>query len=419
MAKRRGQGEGSIYKMSDGRWRAAVSLGWRPDGTGEVQWKRKVFTGKTRADVQQRLTAALRDQQRGLPIDSRKQTLSQFLNTWLANTVKPSVRLKTYTSYEQMVRNHIDKSMPLEEWSERKLDSIPGLGRLELTKVTLSVLQEWMTAKVNAGNSPALVRYLLVVLRIALNEALKGDLIPRNPATLATPPLVEKTEVQPFTPDQALRFLQAARGHRLEALFTVGIAIGLRSGEASALHWSAVDLDRGEIHVRQTLQRVKGKGLALVPPKSEKSRRTIQLPEVCIDALRAHWTRQQAEREWAGSAWHQTPFVFTSKIGTPLDDRRVLLEFTRLVKFAGLPKQRFHDLRHACISLLAAQGVPLKVISEIVGHSDIRLTQNVYQHVFQPAKREAASKMNDLLTRVATPIATSNVAGKPDSAATR
>ena len=106
--------------------------------------------------------------------------------------------------------------------------------------------------------------------------------------------------------------------------------------------------------------------------------------------------------------------MFTSRIGTPLDDRRVLLEFTRLVKVAGLPKQRFHDLRHACISLLAAQGVPLKVISEIVGHSDIRLTQNVYQHVFQPAKREAASKMNDLLTRVATPIATNALTGKPN-----
>jgi integrase len=350
MKRKRGQNEGSIYKMSDGRWRAAVSLGWRPSGSGEVLWKRKVFTGKTRADVQQRLNTALHDQQRGLPIDSAKQTLGQFLNTWLLNTVKPSVRTKTYTSYEQMLRNHIEKSIPAGEWADRKLDAVRGLGRLELTKLTLPVLQEWMTVKVNAGNSPSLVRYLLVVLRIALNEALKSDLFQRNPATLATPPLVEKTEIKPFTPEEAMRFLQAARAHRLEALFTVALAIGLRSGEASGLKWSAVDLERGEIHVRQALQRVKGKGLALVPPKSEKSRRTIQLPDICVDALRTHRARQQAEREWAGSAWKDTAFVFTSKIGTPLDDRRVLLEFTRLVKVAGLPKQRFHDLRHACIS---------------------------------------------------------------------
>jgi len=409
VAKRRGQNEGSIYQMKDGRWRAAVSVGWKANDSGDVVWKRKVLTGKTRANVQQRLTQVLRDQQRGLPIDSQKQTLSRFLNTWLANTVKPSVRGKTYTSYEQMVRNHIDKIAPPGKWSELKLDSVPGLGRLELTKITLPVLQEWMTAKVNAGNSPALVRYLLVVLRIALNEALKADLIPRNPATLATPPIVENTEVQPFTPDEAVRFLQAAQGHRLEALFTVGIAVGLRSGEASALQWPAVDLDRGEIHVRHTLQRVKGLGLALVPPKSQKSRRTIHLPDVCVEALRSHRTRQVLEREWAGSAWKETGFVFTSRIGTPLDDRRVLLEFTRLVKVAGLPKQRFHDLRHACISLLAAQGVPLKVISEIVGHSDIRLTQNVYQHVFQPAKRDAAAKMDQVFSSIRRPTLSSSV----------
>ena len=411
MAKR-GQGEGSIYKMQDGRWRAAASVGWRPTDGGEVVWKRKVFTGKMRADVQQRLTAALRDQQRGLPIAYDKQTVGQFLAKWLENTVKPSVRAKTYTSYEQMVRNHLDKSLPPGEWKGKKLDCVPGLGKLELSKVTLQAVQEWMTAKLNAGNSPALVRYLLVVLRVALNDALKADLIPRNPAALATPPLVEKSEVQPFTPEQAIRFLQVAQGHRLEALFTVALAVGLRSGEASALQWTAVDLEAGEIHVRHTLQRKKAKGLVLVPPKSEKSRRTIHLPAVCVEALRAHLDRQQSERAWAGSAWKETGYVFTSGIGTPLDDRRVLREFTRLIEVAGLPKQRFHDLRHACISLLAAQGVPLKVISEIVGHSDIRLTQNVYQHVFQPAKKDAANKMNELLSRVATPVATSPAASK-------
>lgn len=393
MPKRRGQNEGSIYKMSDGRWRAAVSLGWRPDAAaGDVIWKRKVFTGKTRADVQQRLTEALRDQQRGLPIDSRKQTLGQFLSNWLMNTVKPSVRPKTHSSYEQMVRNHIDKSIPVAEWEERELDSIQGLGRLSLSKVTLPVVQEWLTAKVSAGNSPALVRYLLVVLRIALNEAMKADLIARNPATLATPPLVEKSEVVPFTPEQAVRFLQAAQGHRLEALFTVALAVGLRSGEASALKWSAVELDAAQIHVKHTLQRVKGKGLVLLPPKSEKSRRTIQLPDVCVTALKSHVVRQQKEREWAGSDWRETGFVFTSSIGTPIDDRRVLLEFKRILAIARLPEQRFHDLRHACISLLRALGVPPKVTSEIVGHSDIRLTQNVYQHVFQPAKRMQPQK---------------------------
>jgi integrase len=154
----------------------------------------------------------------------------------------------------------------------------------------------------------------------------------------------------------------------------------------------------------------------LMPPKSEKSRRTIELPAACVTALRAHKERQNQERKLAGLRWHDTEYVFTSTIGTPIDDRKILKEFNSLVAAARLPKQRFHDLRHACISLLRAQGVPDKVIAEIVGHSDVRLTQNVYQHVYQEAKREAANKMDDLLARIATapekPVAT-KVATKP------
>ena len=156
-----------------------------------------------------------------------------------------------------------------------------------------------------------------------------------------------------------------------------------------------------------------------MPPKSEKSRRTIQLPASCVAGLKAHRERQQAERALAGSAWQETGYVFTSGIGTPIDDRKILKEFNALVVAAQLPKQRFHDLRHACISLLGAQGVPLKVIAEIVGHSDVRLTQNVYQHVYQEAKTDAAAKMDALLTGgfgaeekpVATTVATKALSG--------
>ena len=160
-----------------------------------------------------------------------------------------------------------------------------------------------------------------------------------------------------------------------------------------------MNLDDATIEVRHTLQRKKGAGLVLVPPKSEKSRRRIELPAICIKALRAHSEIQLRDKIQAGTRWKETGFVFTSMIGTPIDDRKILKEFNALVTAAKLPKRRFHDLRHACISLLAAQGVPLKVIAEIVGHSDVRLTQNVYQHVYRDAKRDAADKMDALLSR--------------------
>jgi integrase len=166
------------------------------------------------------------------------------------------------------------------------------------------------------------------------------------------------------------------------------------------------------------LQRQKGEGLSLMPPKSEKSRRTIELPASCVTGLRAHQKRQGEEKRTAGTRWVETGHVFTSTIGTPIDDRKVLKEFDALVSAAQLPKQRFHDLRHACISLLGAQGVPLKVIAEIVGHSDVRLTQNVYQHVYLDAKKDAAGKMDGFLTGSPAPAAAengvaTNVATKP------
>ena len=159
-----------------------------------------------------------------------------------------------------------------------------------------------------------------------------------------------------------------------------------------------------------------------MPPKSEKSRRTVDLPAACVAAFRKHKDRQDQERSLAGSRLKETEFIFTSTIGTPIDDRKILKEFNALMTAAKLPKQRFHDLRHACISLLGAQGVEVKVIADIVGHSDIRLTQNVYQHVYREAKRDAANQMNDLLNRVATPaeipvatkVATKLAAGSPN-----
>src|SRR4051794_4625527 len=132
MAKRRGQREGSIYQMKDGRWRAAISIGWKRNEAGEVVWHRRVFTGRTREAVHEEMTAELCKQQRGINVDSPKQTMGEFLATWLEDTVRPSVRPKTYRSYEQMVRNHIAKTVPPAEWKNTKLDSVPGLKDIQL-----------------------------------------------------------------------------------------------------------------------------------------------------------------------------------------------------------------------------------------------------------------------------------------------
>lgn len=254
-----------------------------------------------------------------------------------------------------------------------------------------------MNRKLAAGLSPRTVQYLHAILRRSLRQALRWGLVTRNVATLVDAPRVRRPEIRPLTPDQARTFLDAVAGDRNEALYTVALAVGLRLGEALGLRWDDVDLDAGETHVRHTLQR-RGPGWELVEPKTNRSRRTVPFPGVVLTALRAHRTRQLKERLWAGTRWQEHGFVFTSTIGTPLTGSGVSAQFHAVLVAAGLPHQRFHDLRHACASLLLAQGVAPRVVMEILGHSQISLTMNTYSHVIPDLTRDAADRMDSLLT---------------------
>lgn len=373
---RRGHNEGSIYKRQSGDWAASLSLGYR-DG----KRARKTLYGKTRREVQERLTAALRDHQQGVTVRSdERQTLGDFLDRWLVDVAKPSVRPSTFTSYSMLTRRHL----------------IPGLGRIPLAKLTPQDVQAFLNGRLASGLSPRTVQYLYAILRRALGQAVKWSLVSRNVATLAEPPRVERAEVRPLTPDQVRVFLDAAKGDRLEALYTVAVAIGLRQGEALGLVWDAVDLDARQLTVRHALQRVDGV-LQLVEPKTRRSRRTIPLPEVAVAALRAHRNRQREERIWAGSRWHDRGLVFTTPIGTPLDGGNVTKGFQRLLGPAGLPHQRFHDLRHAAATLMLVQGVAPRVVMETLGHSQISLTLDTYSHVVGSLQRDAADLMDAVL----------------------
>lgn len=204
--------------------------------------------------------------------------------------------------------------------------------------------------------------------------------------------------VTPLTADEARTFLDAIRGDRLQALYLVALGVGLRQGEILGLAWSDIDLAAGTLTVRHALQRVAGR-LILVEPKSATSHRVVALPGLVADVLRTHRLGQHGERLRAGTRWHQDPrqLVFTTTIGTPLDGITVTRRFQRLLMAAGLPRQRFHDLRHACATLLLAQGVAPRVVMETLGHSQISLTMNTYAHVSPGLGRSAADRMDELL----------------------
>ena len=390
MAKR-ARNEGSIYRQqTDGRWVAAISVGYR-----NGRRRRKKFFGATRGAVAAQLTQALHDHQHGLPVAPDRQTVGTFLTRWLEDSVKPSVRPTTYRSYQQLVDLHLK----------------PGLGRYPLAKLTPQQVQTFLNDQHRGGRilksyqdqesprtlTPRTVQYIHAVLRRALNQAMRWGMVPRNVAALVTPPRVIQQEVQPFTPQQARDFLGMIATHRLCPLIAVALSCGLRQGEALGLRWAdGVDLDQGMLHVRHALQTVGGTR-QLVELKTARSRRTLTLPATLVTLLRAHRTRQRERQLAASPQWHETGFVFTTRDGQPLDGGNVTRDFKKLLAAAGLPPLRFHDLRHSCASFLLAQGVSPRVVMEILGHSQISLTMNTYAHVLPSLQTEAAHRMNALL----------------------
>lgn len=253
-----------------------------------------------------------------------------------------------------------------------------------------------MNRKLRDGLSPKSVRYLRGTLRTALNQAQRWGLIARNPEALVDGPRVERYEIQPLTPNEARLFLASLKGHRLEALYSVALTLGLRQGEALGLRWRDVDLDLGCIRVDKQLQRL-DRVFQLVEPKTPRSRRTIVMPPSITHALTRHKDKQCLERSMAEGKWNELDLVFKRPDGEPLDGTEVTHQFHKLLDHAGLPQRRFHDLRHSCATLLLAQGVPARVVMEVLGHSQIGLTMNPYAHVIPELIRDAARRIEELI----------------------
>lgn len=369
---RRGHGDGSLFqRKKDGKvvdgWIAEISLG---PGAG-----RQTFYAKTRGEARDWLTAKLREQQLGLARKGKRITTGQALTQWLEQVAKPRVRPATYTRYSGLVKQYL----------------IPSIGAVPLERLTPRHVQTMLNAKAADGMAPRSVHHLRSVLRTALNQAVRWGDVPRNVAALTDSPRLETHAITFLDAGQAGQLLAAAHGDRLEALYAVALALGLRQGEALGLRWQDVDLEARQVHVRHALQRIDGR-LQLVEPKTVRSRRTITMPATVINALREHQRRQLKEQMRIDGG-----FVFAHPDGSPLDGTVVTHQFQQLLKRAGLPRLRFHDLRHSCASLLLAQGVSARMVMETLGHSNISTTLDIYSHVMPSLRQEAADAMDRVL----------------------
>lgn len=342
--------------------------------------RRRVIYGSTRQDAAQKLARAMDAANRGLLRQPSRLTVGGFLDRWLEDTVKPRVRPLTYSGYAVNVRRHI----------------IPVLGDIRLDRLSPEQVQKFLNHKLEHGLSSKTVTYIRQVLRTSLDQAVRWNLVSRNVAILVPAPRKEFKVTRPLQPHEIGKFLDAVEGRRLEALYLTTLALGLREGEVLGLKWEDIDLRARTLRVQRQLQRFGGR-LQLVEPKTDRARRVLDLPQSVVKALGEHERRQVAERLMAGANWEEHGLVFPTAVGTPLEARSLLRDFRQLIRTGRLPPIRFHDLRHSCATMLLVQGVPARVVMEILGHSDISLTMNTYSHVIPGLRKDAAARMDNLL----------------------
>lgn len=369
MAKRqiRGHGEGSIYQRKDGRWVGELSL--------EDQ-SRKQFYGKTKKEVQEKLRQAINDQKQGTLATGPQQTVKQYLEHWLEEVHKPAIRLTTYIKYRKLINSYI----------------LPALGHVRLQKLSPQQVQSLYRAKEKDGLSPKTINSIHGVLHKALDNAVRWNLVARNVCDVVSPPRIVRAEIQPLTMEQARVLLRAARGHRLEEIIMLGLTTGMRRGELLGLKWQDIDLEKGTLQVRRTLDYYAKIGYVENEPKTARGRRNITLPSFVVDKLRLYRIQQAAIQVATGDEWEDLGYVFTGLHGGRMNPRYLVKMFGRLLEEANLPHLRFHDLRHSAATLLLSMEVNAKVVQELLGHSNISMTMDTYSHVLPSMQKEAMGR---------------------------
>jgi integrase len=387
VAKKGGQNQGSVFKRSDGRWCGTISL-----GNEGGRRKRKSFYGRTAAEVHEQLLKARGDYARGLPVINERQTVGEYLDHWLEYTLKAKAKPRSFESFSTIARLHIR----------------PTLGPIQLHKFAPQHIQRLLDEKSKQGLSPQSVTNIRTVLRSALSQALKWNLVSRNSAALVSAPRIEHREVQTLNPEHARALLEAAEGSRFGTLYNVDLTLGLRRGEVLGLRWADIDFDGRALRVSRSMQRLstgmtewgKRSELRATETKTGRSRRTIPMPDSIVRALKVHKARQAETRLAAGTEWQDTGLVFTTALGRPIEPVVLNRDYKALLQKAGLPATlRLHDLRHSFASLMLAQGVHARTIMELMGHSSITVTMNIYGHVMPSVMREAADKMEAIIGR--------------------
>jgi integrase len=394
---RRISGTGSVFpwKKRNPKTSELEVVGWcavADLGIVDGNRARKTKYGQSQKELAKWLTDTLRDHEHGVLPSGGALTVGTWLEQWLrAKEIgSKQIRPRTLEHYRLVVKKHI----------------APAIGQRPLAKLTPSDVERMLGAQLKAGRSPRSVSHVRAVLRNALSRAERDGKVSRNAARLAEPPSVpepDRSSVEAFS-ERVPAFLRAIEGDRLAAMYTVTLALGLRIGEVTGLRWSDMDLDAGTLRINKSLQWIRPTGRKhalphLVDPKTEKSRRVLELSEPLVDTVRQHRARWRDEKLTLGPrSLNEWDLAFTGPLGEPLNPRAISEQLRSILARAGLPRIRFHDLRHANASLMLSAHVPMEMLSRLLGHSNPTTTRNIYAHVLKPLVDEAKRAQASILT---------------------
>jgi integrase len=373
MARKRGNNEGSIFRKKNGSWRAQVSL----DG------RRLSYTGKTKADCQEWIKKTLGQIDDGMTYANTQITLEEYLTGWIASK-KSSLRQTTWKQYKMMIEKYI----------------VPRLGGRKIHNLRPHDIQVFYDRLLADGMGAFSVLKIHTILHGALDRAVRLGSMPSNPTSLAIPPREPAREMQFYDENQVNQLLVTAQGHYLESILHLAVTTGMRQMELLGLKWADLDWVNQTLKVERQLARPTGEDVSFTQPKTRYGKRTVVLGSGTIQALQNHNERQNLARQKAAENWVEYGLIFTTRYGTPHHPRNILRDFKLLAERAGLPIIRFHDLRHTAASLMLNHGIPVIVVSRMLGHAKPSITLDVYGHLLPSMQIEAAEKIDVLITPV-------------------
>lgn len=318
-----------------------------------------------------------------MTFEGRNLTFGTYIREWIT-TRKKALRPRTGHQYEQLINKYI----------------LPHLGRIRLKDLNLRVFNKFYDALTGQGVGIWNVNYTHRVIHAALEQAIRNGILGRNPSHGATVPRQNHKEMRILSDHQVGQFLVTAGTSRYETLYQIAIKTGLRISELRGLTWSDVDWIKGTLTVGRQIQDIPGKGTVTSNPKTRSGTRTIKLGEATLQELRKQKQRLKFEQVQAHNNWQDNDLIFPSTRGTPFSRKNLYSDFQMILKTANLPRMRFHDLRHTAASLMLNHGIPVVVVSKILGHANPSVPLNVYAHCLVDMQNEAANLMDEIVTPV-------------------